>query len=363
MLKKYFLLLVIAVMAVTAANASTWKYHSSYVKSKVQNIFDTGDKVYYLNSNKLFRFDKETSATIALNKQNVLSDNRISEIYYDWERKLLFIAYVNANIDVIDDAGKVTNISSIKNMVFEVRNYTLNTSEDHANELVSYTGKEIRDITFGGGKAFVAAGYGYFVINEETFNVEKSYDLGYNICINSAGLMGEKFLIFSNNRCYYGEPEDEDPVKNYKSVTGTYSNSKMYPINDHSVFVFGTTNGLYRMDFSSGTPTLTKLLGSRVTNVQKTPTGFIANLAGTAACYSIDASGTTATKISAVITCASAYPLGDGTVWITDADGLHIMGSTEYYKMNSLTFDEPYWLKYNRQLSSQYGDCQRYVCR
>ena len=90
------------VMALASANATTFKRHNAYVEKKMQNIFDTGDKVYYLNSGFLFQFDKATSSTTALHRQNVLSDNRISNIYYDWENRLLFVAYVNSNIDVID---------------------------------------------------------------------------------------------------------------------------------------------------------------------------------------------------------------------------------------------------------------------
>ena len=68
MLKKHLLLVMLLVMTAFCADASTWKMHDYYVTSKIQNIFDTGDKVYYLNSNHLFRFDKTTGVTDALNK-------------------------------------------------------------------------------------------------------------------------------------------------------------------------------------------------------------------------------------------------------------------------------------------------------
>ena len=83
MLKKHLVFLLLAVMAIANANASTWKIHNAYVEKKMQSIFDTGDKVYYLNSGNLFQFDKATTNTIALNRQNVLSDNHITNIYYD----------------------------------------------------------------------------------------------------------------------------------------------------------------------------------------------------------------------------------------------------------------------------------------
>ena len=78
MIKKHLIFSVmLLLMAVFNANASTWKMHNYYVSSKMQNVYDAGDKVYYLNSNHLFCYHKDTGITEALNKQNVLSDNRI----------------------------------------------------------------------------------------------------------------------------------------------------------------------------------------------------------------------------------------------------------------------------------------------
>lgn len=352
MLKKHLVFLLLAVMAIANANASTWKMHNAYMATKMQSIFDTGDKVYYLNSGNLFQFDKATTNTIALNRQNVLSDNHITNIYYDWEKKLLFVAYANSNIDVINNEGKVTNISNIKDHVVAVHAYSLSNGEPYR-----YVGKAISDITFGNGKAYIATGYGFVVIDEETLKVERNHEVKQSATINSVCLMGDKLLIFSNNRCYYGDPNDPDPLNNFPSETGAFSDSKTYPINDHSVFVFGSSTGLHRYDFSSGTPTLTNLVTVKISNVQKTSTGFIANITSevtTTGYYTINAEGTSASKQLSVIVRASSDPLGDGSVWVTDANGLHINGSTAYYKMNSLTTDAPYWLKYNAAMNKLY---------
>ncbi len=353
MLKKHLVFLLLAVMAIANANASTWKIHNAYVEKKMQSIFDTGDKVYYLNSGNLFQFDKATTNTIALNRQNVLSDNHITNIYYDWESRLLFVAYANSNIDVINNEGKVTNISNIKDHVVAVHAYSLSNGEPYR-----YVGKAISDITFGNGKAYIATGYGFVVIDEETLKVERNHEVKQSATINSVCLMGDKMLIFSNNRCYYGDPNDPDPLNNFQSETGAFADSKTYPINDHSVFVFGSTTGLHRYDFSSGTPTLTNLLTVKISNVQKTSTGFIANFTSdvnTTSYYTVNAEGTSTSKQLSVIVRASSDPLGDGTVWVTDANGLHVNGSTTYYKMNSLTTDAPHWLKYNAAMNKLYA--------
>ena len=93
---------------------------------------------------------------------------------------------------------------------------------------------------------------------------------------------------------------------------------------------------LYRADFSSGTPTLTRVIDDAATSVQKTPTGFIANFSGKTYYYTIDATGETATQHGSAIGYATSDPYGDGTVWINDSYGLHVEGSAAYYKINSL---------------------------
>ena len=348
MLKKHFISVLLVVLTVLGGNAGTWKMHSSFVASKIENIFDAGDKVYYLNSGSLFQFDKATQTTISLGHQNILNDNKISQIYYDWEYDLLFVAYLNSNIDVIDGTGKVTNISSIKNMVLPPTTYTLD-----KGVLSDCVSKAINDITFANGKAFVAVGYGFVTIDETTLQVIRNYHMGNQITVNSAGMMGNQLLVFSSNYCYHGDPNVTDPRNELPRVSGSFKGAKSYPINETSCFIL-KSDGLYNYDFSSGTPTLTKLVNAAPTNVQKTSTGFIANFAEKAYYYVIDPTGKTATKTNSVISFASSNPNGDGTVWILDANGLHTSGSTTYYKVNAMTTALGFWLKYNAAVNKLY---------
>ena len=351
MLKKHLLLVLMLLLAVATASAGTWKIHNYYVTSQIQNVFDTGDKVYYLNSYRLYQFDKASLKTTALSRQNVLSDDRIRQIYYDWENKLLFIAYYTSNIDVIDETGKVTNISNIKDIVSPVHNYTLDTSGAYG-ALTAYTSKLINDITFAHGKAYVTIGYGYVVIDESTLKVTKSLDLGQGISVNSVAVVGNRMIILSNNQCYYGEPEVDNPIATYAKKSGSFSGATMYPIDDNQVFIM--MSSLYKYDFSGGAPVSTTLVSSPATNVQKTPTGFIANFEGKAYCYTINAEATTATKTYTTACFATSNPLGDGTVWINDGNGLHIDGTTTNYKLNCLSTDAPFWLKYNAAMNKLY---------
>ena len=78
-------------------------------------------------------------------------------------------------------------------------------------------------------------------------------------------------------------------------------------------------------------------------------------LSGKTYYYTIDATGETATQHGSAIGYATSDPYGDGTVWINDSYGLHVEGSAAYYKINSLTTDQPYWLKYNASMNLLYA--------
>ena len=343
------------VLAILVANASTWKVYNYFVTQKIQNLYDTGDKVYYLNSGFLFQYDKASKQTDALLRQNILSDTGpINQIFYDWEHRLLFVAYANSNIDIIDDNGKVTNISNVKDTAMPTATYTIFIDPEKDNGiLTSWVGKTINDITFSNGIAYVAAGYGYLTIDESTLTVIENHNMGTNICVNSVAVVGDKMIMLTNSNCYYGDPHSKNPRNEFARKSGSLTGAKIYPIDDHSFLVYGCGN-FYRYDFSSGSMVVTTLVSAKATSVQKTPTGFVANFLGQAYYYTLDATGLTATKASTVVGFASSHPQGDGTLWICDANGLHVKGSTTYYKLNSMTTDEPYWLKYNAAMDKLY---------
>ena len=350
MRKNTFIALALVMLAALVVNAGTWKIHPFFNSKKVENVFDTGDKVYYMNGGFLFQYDKATSAIQPMNSQNALSDSHISRVFFDWESCMLFVTYTNSNIDVIDRAGKVTNISNFVDMVAPVHNYAL----DDQYMLSSYVSKVINDITFAHGKAYVALGYGYAVIDEATMLVEKNNVLKQTVTVNSVAMMGDTLLLFTDNRCYYGTPGDPDPIANYKSATGVFNGVRVVPIDGQSVFLYGLSSGFYKYSFATGTPKLARISTDDVLDVQKSPTGFIVNYLKKG--YSIfDATGSNGTTASTTLYNASAYPGGDGVLWIADSRGLHAQGTTVYHKPNGLMTESPHWLKYNATLDRLYA--------
>mgnify|MGYP003297992426 CR=1 FL=1 len=110
MVKKIFLLFALALPSVMGAQriTDTWKIHPLFAGAKAQNTIDAGDRVYYLASNNLFCYYKDTQENEALNKSNYLSDVAVTGAYYDEARKMVIVTYDNGNMDVVNGDGKVT---------------------------------------------------------------------------------------------------------------------------------------------------------------------------------------------------------------------------------------------------------------
>ena len=153
MIKKLTVSLLVILSAIAAQAAiGTWKIHPIF-GSTPTNAIDVGDKVYYLVSKNLYCYDKETRENATYDRSNYLNDSQISNIYYNYSKKYLLVAYSNSNIDIILNDGKVVNVPDI------------------ANALLT-TAKTINDVTFCDGMAYVATAFGYVIVDDEKFEIK-----------------------------------------------------------------------------------------------------------------------------------------------------------------------------------------------
>jgi len=325
MLKKIiFSLLALLPCCLVAQTTGTWRVHATFNASQGQNIIDTGDQVYYLASNNLFRYNKTTQENEALNAGNYLSDGDIRQIYYNTSKKYILVAYEDANIDIIEANGDVVNMPEIKNA-----------------ELTSSRG--INDVTFNGSRAYVATDFGYVVLNDEKYEVSESRI--YNVALNSAAIVGDYMLLTSGSTLYYGSASERHSVMSEFSTAALESACKLRPVNSTTCL---TTDGyVHRIVFSGGKPTISTVVYSTSNNLQATPSGYVANFTGKSYYYTFDSNGLNETRVEGTEGLLSAYPSGNGTFWVLDSNGVHEMGSTSYLVPNASNVVNPFYLVYN----------------
>ena len=121
-----------------------WRTHLPY--HKVIAVEPVGNKIYAATEFELFYYDTEDNSVNILNRINCLSDIGISTMRYNESQRKLFVAYTNANIDLIDANNRVKNMSDIKD-----------------KNIVG--SKSINNVTFDGDLAYVACGFGIVVFD------------------------------------------------------------------------------------------------------------------------------------------------------------------------------------------------------
>ena len=153
MIKRALFILVALIPCLTFAqrDLGEWKSYSRY--TKVTQMEQTSDKIYFLSGNSLYSYDKNTNESYTYTSLNKLSDNTINSIYYNNNGKYLLIAYQTGNIDLLYDDGKVVNISNIKDAVLTFP-------------------PNIVDVAFSGEYIYIATKFGLVVYDESKQKVK-----------------------------------------------------------------------------------------------------------------------------------------------------------------------------------------------
>ena len=221
---KSILLLVLFVIGINAVaqndvGIGKWRTHMPY-----QNVIDVellGTKVYAATPYELFTYDKEDNSLQILNKINSLSDIGISTIRRNEKLDILFVAYTNGNIDLIDKQGDVFNMSDIK-----IKNILAN--------------KTINNVVFKDELAYCACGFGIVVFDLNRREVKDTYYIG-----PEGGFVNVTDIAFYNGRIYastsdglYYADENSPNLANY--ALWTFDNSLVHPhANYNEMEVFG----------------------------------------------------------------------------------------------------------------------------
>ncbi len=180
-LKSYTLLLaawLIASLATAQDGVSIgqWRTHLPY--QKVIAVEPVENKIYAATEFELFYYDTQDNSINILNKINGLSDIGISTMRYNASQRKLFVAYTNANVDLIDADGRVTNMSDIKD-----KNIVGN--------------KNINNVYFDGDLAYVACGFGIVVFDLKKEEVKDTYYIG-----NQGDAVNVTDVAFYHGRIY-----------------------------------------------------------------------------------------------------------------------------------------------------------------
>ena len=183
-------------IAQDGVSIGNWRTHLPY--QEVIGVEPIGNKIYAATRYELFYYDTQDNSINILNKINGLSDIGISTIGYNESQRKLFVAYTNANVDLIDHNGNIHNMSDIKE-----KNIVGNKSINH--------------VYFQGDLAYVACGFGIVVFDLKKEEVKDTYYIG-----NQGDMVNVTDVAFYNGRIYactdngvYYASQDAPNLANY----------------------------------------------------------------------------------------------------------------------------------------------------
>lgn len=206
-----------------------WRSHLPYQKVIKVEQFD--GNIYAATEYELFFYDAEDNSINILNKINGLSDIGISTIAYNDSQRKLFVAYTNANVDIIDTEGNVTNMSDIKDKTI-------------------LGNKTINNVHVEGDLAYVACGFGIVVFDMKKEEVKETYyigDQGDPVNVSDVAFFNGKIYASTDQGVYYAAANDPQ-LTNYASWHFDSS-----PIHPHFAYTeMEVFNGKLYLNFDGG---------------------------------------------------------------------------------------------------------------
>ncbi len=210
-----FFTLIIASWLVSAnlfaqdgVSIGNWRTHLPY--QKVIAVEPVGNKIYAATEYELFYYDKEDNSINILSKINGLSDIGISTMRYNTSQRKLFVAYTNANVDLIDSEGNIKNMSDIKD-----KNIVGN--------------KNINHVFFDGDLAYTACGFGIVVFDLKKEEVKDTYYIGNQgdaVNVTDIAIFNGRIYASTDDGIYYAS-QDAQNLANYSAWH--FDNSLIHP--------------------------------------------------------------------------------------------------------------------------------------
>ena len=230
----FFLLLFFCPLSAVYAQMAmgAWKTHFSY--SNVKEVAESKEKVYAISNGFLFSVDKHYESVEIYSKINGLSDGEIVHIAYSKENDVLFIAYVNSNIDILKGKN-IINISDLKRK--------------------EISGKEINSISFYKQYAYLACGFGIVVFDVKKNEIADTYIIGEEgkyINVKSVQTTENNIYALTEEGIYYADSRNKNlsNFENWQRLPNPLDNDSVNKaiaaFNNELILL--TTNEIYRFN-------------------------------------------------------------------------------------------------------------------
>lgn len=228
--KLYLLLAILGIANMLQAQipVGSWRTHLSYGQGS--SVTASDQVIYSISDGSLYTYRIDDQSVTTYSKLDGLSDVFMSMVRYDKSTDKLLMGYENGNIDILE-GNSINNIPDIK----------LNTISGS---------KEINNLRFKDGFAYMAFDFGIVVLNMERYEIKETYQLnfgGVNNPVNDVEFQGDTLFAATKLGIYYGLLSDNlIDTRNWKVYEEAPENEQAYYFlgtADDLIFGATSTNG------------------------------------------------------------------------------------------------------------------------
>lgn len=153
----------------------SWKVYPAF--GDADKIIETPHFVYVATAGSLHSYDKDNDESRYYEPRTDLSGNSVRNIYYNYDKRYLLVAYTDGNIDILPDDAERINLPDIRD--------------------AGVTGaKEINDVKFDDGKIYIATSFGIVIYSDSTFEVIESGI--FNVSVIGIATTPDHLLVITN---------------------------------------------------------------------------------------------------------------------------------------------------------------------
>jgi hypothetical protein len=226
-----------AVCSVSAQKTvGDWTVYANYDRT-VDNMVDTGSKIYYVTWGMLYSYDYEADETYVYTTYNKMNDNNIIDIRYNYDNKYLLVIYEDYNMDIIYDDGHVVNFPDLM----------------LATTIVD---KTINDVQFGDNTIYIAANFGFIIYDSSRHEVKESGV--FNSQVSTMMELGDYIVAIIDYKLYKSPKSGRhNTMDMFTPVGGCYAASVHKVSEDTFAYLNGKSIYVITLDFAKGSNSIT----------------------------------------------------------------------------------------------------------
>lgn len=229
MIRILYIIILAFVAAITAhaqTAVGTWEQIPVFGGTP-QKLVATPDRLYFVSAGHLGSVDTDGGDIRSYSTSDLLSDSKVTDIYYNYDRRFLAIVYEGGNIDLLHDDDRCFNMSDIRDAQLTVE-------------------KKVNDIAFHGDRMYVSTNFGMVEFDTERHSTVCSMILDKNV--EAMAVLGDCLVMIYDGGLWVSPLSERHNTLARFTRIGAYDVRSIVPVSDTgAICLEANTYGSYQL--------------------------------------------------------------------------------------------------------------------